>query len=76
MPAWSIMPGWTSAHTMNDLVFAIVKVEYNKEKNVTKLGKLDFKIRNSMTEPGDCLYDYMTNTRYGAGIDPQEINSQ
>jgi hypothetical protein len=76
VPAWSVMPGWTSAHTMNDLVFAIVKVEYNKEKNVTKLGNLDFKIRNTMTEPGDCIYDYMTNTRYGAGIDPQEINSQ
>jgi hypothetical protein len=34
-----------------------------------------FKIQNSMTLPGDCIYDYMTNTRYGAGIDPAEINS-
>ena len=71
--AWTIMPGWTSAHTMNNLAFAIVKIDYNKEKEVTGLPKLDFHISNSMTQPGDVLYDYMTNTRYGAGIDPTEI---
>jgi hypothetical protein len=26
-----------------------------------------------MTEPGDCLYDYMTNAMYGAGIAPELI---
>jgi hypothetical protein len=29
-----------------------------------------------MTQPGDCLLDYMTNTRYGAGIAAQEIRSE
>lgn len=74
-PAWQHMPGWTSAFEMNDLVFAIVEVNYNKEKNVTGLGDLVFHIKNNMTLPGDCIYDYMTNTRYGAGIDPTEIYS-
>lgn len=72
--AYSVMPGWTtSTHTMNDLLFSIVRVDYNREKNVTGLGDVLFHIDNSMKLPGDCLYDYMTNTRYGAGIDPTEI---
>ena len=72
--ATSVMPGWTtSTHQMNDLIFSIVKVDYNREKNVTGLGNLLFHIDNSMKLPGDVLYDYMTNSRYGAGIDPTEI---
>lgn len=71
--AYSRMPGWTANHSMSDLVFAIVEVNYDKEKNVTGLGDLTFHLRNSMTQPGDCIYDYMTNTRYGAGIPATEI---
>jgi len=75
-PAWEIMPNWTTSHTMNELVFVIIKVTYNKEKNITGLGNMQFKLRNTMNQPGDCLYDYMTNTRYGAGITPEEIYSE
>jgi hypothetical protein len=74
--ATSVMPGWTtSTHQMNDLIFAVVKVDYNREKNVTGIGNLLFHIDNTMKLPGDVLYDYMTNTRFGAGIDPAEIKS-
>ena len=69
-----IMPGWTtSTHQMNDLIFAIIKVDYNREKNVTGIGNVLFHIENSLKLPGDVLYDYMTNTRYGAGIVSGEI---
>lgn len=72
--AYDVMPNWTSStHTMSDLLFSIVRVDYNREKNVTGLGDVSFHVENSMKLPGDCLYDYMTNTRYGAGIDPTEI---
>lgn len=71
--AYTAMPGWTSYHTMNNLSFAIVEVNYNRDKNLTGLGTLLFEVSNSMNLPGDCLYDYMTNTRYGAGIDSGEI---
>jgi hypothetical protein len=60
---------------MDNLVFAVVSVEYNKERNVTSLGELEFKITNSMTLPGDVLNDYMKNTRYGAGLTDAEIYS-
>lgn len=69
----SVMPNWTSNHTMSDLVFAIVKIDYSKEKNLTSVPKVTFHITNSMSLPGDCLYDYMTNTRYGAGIAVEDI---
>lgn len=71
--AYTIMPTWTSNHMMNDLIFAIIRVDYNSEKNVNGLPAIQFDIENSMTLPGDCLYDMMTNTRYGAGIDSSEI---
>ena len=74
--AWDIFPNWTTSHNMTDLVFAIVRVDYNKEKNITGLGDMKFKIRNTLNNPGDVLFDYMTNPRYGAGITEEEIFSE
>lgn len=72
-PAWTNMQGWGESHTMNDLVFIVVKVTYNKDKGVVGLGDIKVHLRNTMTMPGDCIYDYMTNTRYGAGIAQEDI---
>jgi hypothetical protein len=74
--AYGVIPTWTDQHQMNDLIFAVIKIDYSAEKDLRGLGKIDFKITNSMTLPGDCVQDYMTNTRYGAGIPLSEINSQ
>ena len=73
-PAWEVFPNWDTTNLMTNLVFAIVRVDYSKDKNITGLGDLTFEIKNTMTLPGDCLYDYMTNTRYGAGIPRSEIS--
>lgn len=73
--AWSVFPSWTSNTTMSDLVFAIVKVDYNRDKNLTSIGDYQFKITNSMNLGGDCLFDYATNTRYGAGIRLADIST-
>lgn len=72
--AYDLMPTWTSTDTMNELVFVLCKVKYNKEKNSAGLGSVIAKLSNSMTLPGDCLNDMMTNTRYGAGIAAGDIN--
>lgn len=69
----SHFPGWTTAHTCDDLVFALVKMKYSKEKELTQLPEFKFSITNSMSLPGDVLYDYMTNDRYGAGLTTDEI---
>lgn len=72
--ARDIFPNWGTTNTMNELAFAIVRVQYDAEKNLTNFPDFKFEIENSMTLPGDCLFDYMTNTRYGAGIPSEEIN--
>jgi hypothetical protein len=71
----AVMPNWGVSDEMNNLVFAIVKVTYNAEKRITNFPEFKFSLNNTMKEPGDCIYDYMTSSRYGAGIDPSEINS-
>lgn len=72
--AYTIMPNWTSNHVMSDLVFAIVRVDYNTEdKKINSIGNMKFRLQNSMSQAGDCVYDYATNTRYGAGIPAAEI---
>lgn len=67
--AWEVFPSWDPTNLMTNLVFVIVRVTYSKDKNITGLGDLTFEVKNTMSMPGDCLYDYMTNARYGAGID-------
>lgn len=71
--AYDIMPGWTSNHVMSEMAFALIRVIYNKEKGVTGIGTISYKMTNSLTLPGDVLYDMMTNTRYGAGIAVEDI---
>lgn len=74
--AYGLFPNWTANHMMNELAFCLVRVDYSAEKSVTGLGTMEFKLNNSMTLTGDCLYDYMTNTRYGAGIVEEEIRAE
>jgi len=69
----ALFPDWTANHLMSDLVFAVISIEYSKENDITDLGDFTFHLRNTMKQPGDVIYDYMTNTRYGAGIPPEEI---
>jgi len=73
--ASSIFPGWTANHTMDDLVFVVIQLTYNKKQKLTTVGQnIMVKLTNTMTKPGDCLNDYMQNTRYGAGIPATEVD--
>ena len=70
----TVMPGWTAGtHPMTGLIYAIVQVTYSRDKGVSGLPDCAFHVKNSMSLPGDVLVDYMTNTRYGAGIAAAEI---
>lgn len=73
--AYDLMPLWDSSDTMSDLVFAVIRVDYNRDKNMTSIGDFQFKVQNNMSSGGDVLFDYATNTRYGAGIRMAEINT-
>lgn len=70
----TLFPNWSSGtHAMDGLIFALVRVDYNRDKGVTGIGDMLFNITNSMKYPGDVLYDYLTNTTYGAGISSGDI---
>ena len=70
------MPGWSAlTHSMEDLCYAIVEVTYNRDAGISGLPECTFHLAGDMKLVGDVLYDYMTNTRYGAGIDPSEIDA-
>lgn len=73
--ATAVMPSWTSQNQpMSNLVFAVVRVDYDRDRGVTSLGNLKFHIENSMTKPGDCLFDYFTNVIYGAAVPADEVD--
>jgi hypothetical protein len=65
---------WTSANTMEDLVFAVIEIDYEPEEGLTGLGAITFDIENSVTNPSDVLKDYLTNDRYGAGLSTADLD--
>ena len=74
--AYDVMPNWSvGTHLMTNLVFAVIEVNYSREKGITSLVDMKFEIANSMKLPGDVLSDYMQSTIYGAGIDATKIDS-
>jgi hypothetical protein len=74
-PAYGVVPGWVPSWQMNQLVFAVVQVNYVRAFNLVGIGNMTFDIENTMRLPGDVLYDISTNTRYGAGIPPEDIKA-
>lgn len=73
-PAYTVVPGWTASWQMSNLVFAVVKVNYVREFNLVGIGDMSFDVSNTMTLPGDVLYDISVSNRYGAGIKPTYLN--
>ena len=72
----TVMPGWTAGtHPMTGLLYAIVEINYNRDKNVTGLPDCQFHITSNMTLAGDVLVDYMLSSRYGGNIDVSEIDT-
>jgi hypothetical protein len=73
----TLFPDWGGAnvgkHSLTNVVFALVKVDYNRDKGITGLPDVKFNIASSMFTPGDVIYDYLTNTTYGAGIAAGDI---
>lgn len=73
--AYNLMPGWTTDHMMQNLVFALIRVDYDSTNEITGIGSMKFKLNNTMFKPGDVVYDYMTNPLYGANITQGEIDA-
>ena len=72
--AYDVFPQWTSNHKAQGLVFALIKVDYDKEKNAAGLGSFVVELENSLKLPGDVLADYMNSQYYGGNIPFTKIN--
>ena len=73
--AYDLFPGWGTGHSYWNMVFAIVKITYSQENDLTYLPEFTFKCRNTMNDPGDVLNDYLQSTTYGAGVPASEIRT-
>jgi hypothetical protein len=62
-------------YQLNGLVFAVIQVDYSSEKGTTGLGQITFQLNNTLKNPGDVWYDYLSSSRYGAGFTATSINT-
>jgi len=77
--AYDVFPQWETpvgayGHKAQGLVFALIKVDYDKEKNAAGLGSFVVELENSLKLPGDVLADYMNSQYYGGNIPFTKIN--
>lgn len=71
----SLVYKWDSTKLMSNCAFAIVKIQYSQAANLVGLQQTRFQVTNSRSAPGDCFYDYLFSTRYGAAIPAANIDS-
>lgn len=82
-----IVSKWTSRHRLRGIAYIYLQLEYDADAfpngvpNVSAeiKGKKLFDFRDSSTafssNPALCIYDYLTDTRLGLGIDTSEIDT-
>jgi hypothetical protein len=66
---------WDATKNMSNCAFAIVKLIYNQNANITGFQQLRFQLTNSRKVPGDCIYDYLQSSRYGAAVPIASIDT-
>ena len=66
---------WDATKLMTNCAFAILVLTYSVTANIRGLAQTRFQIKNSRHKPGDCFYDYLINTRYGAAIPLNQIDT-
>lgn len=66
---------WDNTKLMSNCAFAIIKLVYSQNANVRGIEQTKFQVINNRTNTGDCIYDYLVNTRYGAAIPPNLIDT-
>jgi hypothetical protein len=66
---------WDETKLMSNTVFAIVHITYNQPANVVGLVQTKFQVNNNLSATGNCIYDYLLNTRYGGAIPLTQIDT-
>ena len=65
---------WDASKQMSNCAFVIMVLTYNQDANVTTLQQTKFQVNNSRNSAGDCFYDYLTNTVYGAALPVAQVD--
>ena len=75
--ARTLMINWANTQVQaRGTVFALIKQTYDGQNGVQGLGTWTFDITNSTaSNPGDVMYDYLTNERFGAAYPTTSINT-
>jgi hypothetical protein len=71
----SLVYQWDATKLMTNCAFAIIKLQYSQTRNIRGIQQTRFQIINSRSNTGDCFYDYLTNTVYGAAIPANQIDT-
>lgn len=72
----SIVPGLTTDNKYGGMYVAVVRVKYNATLGYTSMPNMTFKMTNTLSNPGAVWYDFLTNTRYGAGIPSDRVDQE
>lgn len=66
---------WDSSKLMSNCAFAIIHLSYSQSAGVRGIEQTKFEVTNSRRNTGDCIYDYLINTRYGCSIPSSQIDT-
>jgi len=66
---------WDSSKLMSNCAFAILHLSYSQSAGIRGIEQTKFQVTNSKTNTGDCIYDYLINTRYGCSIPSSQIDT-
>jgi hypothetical protein len=66
--AYTLVDHWTSTEKNSGTIFAVIKVTYDPEAQLTGLGTITFELTNSLDNPADVVQDFLTNSTYGCDI--------
>ena len=66
---------WDSTKLMTNCAFVIMVLTYSVTANIRGLAQTKFQVMNSRHKPGECISDYLLNTKYGAAIPLTQIDT-
>jgi hypothetical protein len=66
---------WDSSKLMSNCAFAIIHLSYSQSAGIRGIEQTKFQVTNSRTNTGDCIQDYLINTRYGCSIPLAQVDA-
>tara|TARA_R110000803_G_scaffold4020_4_gene13784 strand:+ start:3951 stop:6452 length:2502 start_codon:yes stop_codon:yes gene_type:complete len=73
--ATTLLPTITGSTNYSGLIYAVFEIDYDTENNLTGLGAITYDITNTLSEPSNVILDYCLNSRYGAGLSSNDLET-